>query len=206
MNITKVFVLQSQSDDVKEKLREYGYKGDCFKLTKDLYEKKFKNSILGNIFVDQDIYNDAWFDLYENHIFNPVKDLPWVLGDYKIYNYLPYSVETNLQKRIKSDFLDKLSEENKICKRFSRYLNSKDIHDFPRFDLEIRKEQFRNWIIDNISLFPDYRKLLEMYNFHDISEIFDSWIDIFKDPIDLFLGDVFGNKEFNYKIYSSYEN
>lgn len=203
---TKVFVLQTDKEDINNILKELNYKGYVFKLTKELYERKYKYGILGHIFVDRDIYNDAWFDLYENHIFNPVKEDPWILGDYKIYNNLPYDEETELQKRIKSDFLDKLTEENKTCKMFFRYLASKDVHDFPRFALDgnsLRKERFRSWISKNISLFPEYKKLLEMYDFHDISEIFGSYVDIFREPADSYLGGVSYSSELNYKLYAN---
>ena len=133
---TEVFILQNSRNfsEVNKELQQLGYQGEVFKLTKELYqEKRNTGNIcqLSNIFVDKENHNYAWFYLYRNHVFNPVKETPEIIEGIEYYDSLPYNKETNLQRKIKSELLDTLAEENKSLKRFSEYLKSGNIHDFP---------------------------------------------------------------------------
>lgn len=208
---TEVFILQDPRNfsKVNKELQELGYQGEVFKLTKELYqEKRDSGQIceLSNIFVDQENHNYAWFDLYLQHIFNPVEETPEIFEGLEYYNSLPYGRETNLQCKIKSELLDSLAEENKTLKRFSDYLRTKDIHVFPRYELSCSpeiKEKFREWVESNIKEFPSYQKMLKMYNVYDISEVIGNWIDFFDDDCispDKYLGGVYMNEIINYRL------
>ena len=148
---TEVFILQDSRNfsEVNKELQGLGYQGEVFKLTKELYrEKRDSGQIceLSNIFVDRENHNYAWFNLYLQHVFNPVEETPEVFEGLEYYNSLPYGKETNFQSKIKSELLDSLAEENKTLKRFSDYLRIKDIHIFPQYELSCNpetKEKFR---------------------------------------------------------------
>lgn len=207
----EVFILQDSRNfsEVNKGLQKLGYRGEVFKLTKELYqEKKDSGQIceLSNIFVDQENHNYAWYDLYLQYIFNPVEETPEVFEGLEYYNSLPYSKETNLQGKIKFELLGSLAEENKNLKRFSDYLRTKDIHVFPRYELSCNpevKEKFREWVEDNIKEFPDYQKMLKMYNVYDISEVLGNWIDFFDDDCispEKYLGGVYMNEDINYRL------
>lgn len=208
---TEVFILQDSRNfsEVNKELQKLGYQGEVFKLTKELYqEKRNTGNIcqLSNIFVDQENHNYAWFDLYRNYVFNPVKEIPEIIEGLEYYDSLSYNKETNLQRKIKSELLDTLAEENKSLKRFSEYLKSGNIHDFPEFELSCNpdiKEKFKKWIENNIHEFPEYQKLLKMYNVYDISEVIGNWIDFFDDDCispEKYLGDVYMNENINYSL------
>lgn len=206
---TEVFILQDPRSfsEVNKELQGLGYQGEVFKLTKELYqEKRDSDEIceLSSIFVDRENHNYAWFDLYLQHIFNPVEETPEIFEGLEYYNSLPYNKETDLQNKIKSELLDSLAEENKTLKRFSDYLRTKDIHVFPRYELSCNpevKEKFRGWVENNIKEFPDYQKMLKMYNVYDISEVLGNWIDFFDDDYispEKYLGGVYMNENINY--------
>lgn len=206
---TEVFILQDPRNfsEVNKKLQGLGYQGEVFKLTKELYqEKKDSGQIceLSNVFVDQENYNYAWYDLYISHIFSPVKETPIIFEGLEFYDPFPSNKETNLQRKIKSELLDSLAEENKNLKRFSNYIRTKDIHVFPRYELSCNpevKERFRVWVKNNIKEFPDYQRMLKMYDFYDISEVLENWIDFFDDDCispEKYLGSVYDNKNINY--------
>ena len=208
---TEVFILQDSRNfsEVNKELQRLGYQGEVFKLTKELYrEKRNTGNIcqLSNIFVDKENYNYAWFDLYRSHVFNPVKETPEIIEGIEYYDSLPYDKETELQKKIKLELLDALAEENKSLKRFSGYLKSGNIHDFPEFELSCNpdiKEKFKEWIENNIHEFPEYQKLLKMYDVYDIFEVIGNWIDFFDDDCispEKYLGDVYLNENINYSL------
>ena len=208
---TEVFILQDSRNfsEVNKELQKLGYQGEVFKLTKELYlEKRNTGNIcqLSNIFVDKENHNYAWFDLYRNYVFNPVKEIPEIIEGLEYYNSLPYEKETELQRKIKSELLDTLAEENKSLKRFSEYLKSGNIHDFPEFELSCNpeiKEKFKEWIENNIHEFPEYQTLLKMYDVYDMSEVIGNWIDFFDDDCispEKYLGDVYMNENINYSL------
>ena len=208
---TEVFILQDSRNfsEVNKELQQLGYQGEVFKLTKELYqEKRNTGNIcqLSNIFVDKENHNYAWFYLYRSHVFNPVKETPEIIEGIEYYDSLPYNKETELQRKIKSELLDTLAEENKSLKRFSEYLKSGNIHDFPEFELSCNpeiKEKFKEWIENNIHEFPEYQTLLKMYDFYDMSEVIGNWIDFFDDDCispEKYLGDVYMNENINYSL------
>ncbi len=190
---TEVFILKDprNSDEVNKMLKDLGYRGEVIKLTKDYYQENKENdnnlSQLDNIFVDPENYNSAWFEMYTRHIFYPEVDTP-----------------KELIQSFKTEVLDLVAEENKKLSRFSLYLQTKDPRDFPSYDLvygEKGKERFKNWVLRNKTMLPDYQDLLGMFWFHDISEILDSWIDFFEDDCispSKYLGGVYDNDEINY--------
>ena len=210
---TEVFILQDSRnyDEVNENLKNLGYQGEVIKLTKELFQElKYSDPTIQELnytLVDREIHNFAWFRLYRNHIFNPVEEIPRIDKDgFEYYIPVDYEKETPLQHKIKLEFLDQLVEKCQDDGLFYSYKKTKNIHVFPRqifFNNPKIKEKFKSWIENNINEFPDYKKLLKMYDANDISDILGNWYDFFDDdlmPIKEYLGDVLGNKNFNYKL------
>ena len=80
------------------------------------------------------------------------------------------------------------------------------MHEFPELKLSCNpdiKEKFKEWIENNIHEFPEYQKLLKMYDVYDISEVIGNWIDFFDDDCispEKYLGDVYMNENINYSL------
>lgn len=224
---TEVFVLRDfrSEPEIKEILSKLGYQGEVFKFTENLWkehlkseEKNYRFEELSTVFCDSSSKDRGWVRLYIEYLTSPRKTDPQIFRDreyfedentikdihLKLIKEILVPLAENEYNRIRKDTSLDTSYREKCLKRFIDNPTEDYVYNCPGYLLWKEEEKVVDFVEKNKDHFPEYSKLLRMYDMHDISELFGTWVDFFDDDSispDKFLGEIYENEKIDYELY-----
>ena len=180
---TEVFLLKENLDKTAEEINALypEFKG-ILKKYEDLED--WEKEELSETVIDPNEKGDSWYYLYRSYLFEPKKLTPDFVVDGRKYFLTEEKDVLPIQKKFSREVLRKFPE----VRGDLEFLRDPEENFYRIFDgryilLARHHEEIQEWIDNNISEFPPYPVLLEVYRMKDIKDVKGFWIGMAEDTL-----------------------